>query len=243
MADSTSNLDLISASQAQKEVTANELLNDASPAIVYGLRSSTSNLLTWGYYGGRFNGIAIANGTIALTASATNYIVANILTGAVTVRTDTVEWDQGSVYIRLYKVVTNTTTVASYQDYRTFLSTSGSITEYPYDVVIWMTGSPSNAQTLLKYNVPRPVSFPANLVGSTSAPAEAAATASAVFSIKKNGVEVATATYAAAGTQATFATTGGTAVSFAVGDTLSVVAPATADATLAGISLVIKGTR
>ena len=126
MADSTSPLDLIADSQAQKEVTANAAFNAASPATLYARRATTTSLLTWGYYGGRWNGSAIANGTVALTASTTNYVVALRSTGAVSTSTATTNWNNTTDYLRLYLVVTNTTTVASYEDHRQAIGASGS---------------------------------------------------------------------------------------------------------------------
>ena len=53
-----------------------------------------------------------------------------------------------------------------------------------------------------------------------------------MFSIQKNGTQFLTATVAASGTTATFSSS---QTDFAAGDVLKVVAPATADATLADI--------
>lgn len=118
MSDSTSLLALISASQSQKEVTANALFNASSPAMLYALNTSAASALTWAYYGGRWNGSAIANGTLALTASTTNYIVADRSTGAVSVSTATTNWNNQTDYLRLYSVVTGASSVTSYQDHR-----------------------------------------------------------------------------------------------------------------------------
>lgn len=127
MANSTSNLDVISSSQASKEVTANALFDASSPATLYGRRASTSSALTWGFYGGKLNisgaVTSINNGTVALTASSTNYIVASRSTGAVSASTATTNWNNTSEYIKLYSVVTGTSTVTSYIDYRTLLQT------------------------------------------------------------------------------------------------------------------------
>lgn len=83
MANSSTNLDLISASQASKEVTANALFDAGSPAACFGRRASTSSALTWGYYGGtvRINGVPtqIANGTLSLVASRTQQIEAGLV--------------------------------------------------------------------------------------------------------------------------------------------------------------------
>ena len=119
MASSTSNLDLISASQASKEATANELFNAGSPAALFGRRASTCTGLTWGYYGGRLSvaGVStlINNGTVTpLAADTTNYIEA---TTAGVVSKNTVGFTGGS--IPLYAVVTGPSSVTSYTDYRT----------------------------------------------------------------------------------------------------------------------------
>lgn len=102
-------LDQIESGQAEKEVTANELMDALSPASLYGRRASTSNLLTWGYYGGRVDSTLIPHGTVTLTASQTNYIVASKTTGAVSVSTSNTNWNNGTGYTRLYLVVTDGT--------------------------------------------------------------------------------------------------------------------------------------
>lgn len=91
----------------------------------------------------------------------------------------------------------------------------------------------TDGEILIRHVITIPCTFPLNLVGS-DIDADVAATGSSVFSVKKNGVEFATATIAAAGTSATFA---GPQTAFVAGDVLTVTAPATADATLADVSL------
>lgn len=116
MSDSTSLLTQLTTSQAGKEATVNELMNAASPATVFGRRQSSSGL-AWDYFGGRFNAngtlIAVANGTLTLTASTTCYIEVN---PAGTVSFNTTGFTAGS--IALYSVVTGASTVTSYLDYR-----------------------------------------------------------------------------------------------------------------------------
>lgn len=110
-----------------------------------------------------------------------------------------------------------------------------------YDITLWQAGKPDASQVLLKVKLPRAISFAANFSGSTTAPADVAATVSSVISIKKNGTEVGTVTYGAGATSGTFSSSG--AVSFASGDVLTVVAPASQDATLEGIAICLKGTK
>lgn len=120
MADSSSNLDLITASQAGKEVTANDLFDAASPAMLFGRRASTSAGLTWGFYGGDMlvDGAltAISNGTITLGASVTNFVEA---TRAGAVSANATGFTAGR--IPLYEVVTGTATVTSYNDRRSWV--------------------------------------------------------------------------------------------------------------------------
>lgn len=131
MANSTSNIDAISVSQASKEVTANAFFDAASQAATYGRRASTSSGLTWGYYGGNVvkadgSMVQIANGTLTLTASATNYIVAAKSTGAVSMSTTTTNWDNATDYWRLYSVVAGAETVTSWSDLRAIGQYTGS---------------------------------------------------------------------------------------------------------------------
>lgn len=117
MAGSTTNLDLISVSQSSKETTANALLDAASPATLFGRRASTTSSLTWGYYGGTIlvDGVltTMANGTVSLASSATNYVEAD-RTGTVT--KNTTGFTAGRT--PLYTIITGASSVTSYTDQR-----------------------------------------------------------------------------------------------------------------------------
>lgn len=123
MANSTTNLDTISSSQASKEVTANAFFDAASPATIFGRRAETCTGLTWGFYGGRMliDGVltTIANATVALTASNTNYVEA---TRAGVVSKNTTGFTAGS--IPLYTIVAGSSTVTSYTDERAWIAPS-----------------------------------------------------------------------------------------------------------------------
>lgn len=116
MSDSTSLLTQLTTAQAGKETTVNELMNAISQTAFGGRRQSTSGL-SWDYFGGRVlvDGVstAIANGTVTLTASVTNYVES---TRAGVVSNNTTAFTPGS--IALYSVVTGASTVTSYQDHR-----------------------------------------------------------------------------------------------------------------------------
>jgi hypothetical protein len=81
------------------------------------------------------------------------------------------------------------------------------------------------------------VTFALNLAGSQAA-AGGAATGSPVISLQKNGVQFATLTYT--GTTGTFS---GSQTSFAIGDLLEAVAPASPDATLSHLSITLFASR
>lgn len=106
----------------------------------------------------------------------------------------------------------------------------------PYDITASIFGLPANGETSVRFVTVRAFNIAANFSGSY-AKSSIAATASTVFSVQKNGSQVATITFASAGTSGTFSTQA--AVSFAAGDRFSIVAPATADATLADIDFAI----
>lgn len=113
-------MDSISESSANKTTLINEALEALEPASLFGMRTSTTNLLTWGYYGGHMivgtTLTTIAAGTIALTASATNYIESN---QSGTISTNTTSFTAGS--IPLYQVTTNTTGITGITDKRAIL--------------------------------------------------------------------------------------------------------------------------
>jgi hypothetical protein len=110
----------------------------------------------------------------------------------------------------------------------------------PYDVGGFFPGVPTASVLVLLYKFPRQVVFPSGLTNSSGV-AVTAATAQTDFNIVKNGSSVGTMRFAAAGTAATFIMASST--TFAVGDVLKVIAPASPDATLANIGFSLAGTR
>lgn len=113
----------------------------------------------------------------------------------------------------------------------------------PWEPVISFAGVPTASQVLAKFTCTRALTLAANMSGSKSTDADVAATATAVINIKKNGSTVATLTWSAAGVTPALATSGGSAQTFAVDDIVSIVAPASPDATLSGIYVVLNMTR
>ena len=107
----------ISSSQASAEVPINENFINVLWAELGARNPVTSTGLTWGYKGGQWivNGAAttIADGTVALTASVTNYVAIN-QAGTVVVTATT----PNPLHAPLYTVVTGTSAVTSYTDTR-----------------------------------------------------------------------------------------------------------------------------
>lgn len=123
MADSTTHLDTIVQGSGSQDVQANALYDAASPATLYGRRVSTSSGLVWGYFGGNVTKsdgtqTTIANSTVTMTASATNYITAKKDDGAVYCSTSATNWNDTANYWRLYSVVAGASSVTSWTDER-----------------------------------------------------------------------------------------------------------------------------
>lgn len=109
----------------------------------------------------------------------------------------------------------------------------------PYNVPgIYVPSTPGTSQVVLSHVFTRAVDFPINLAGSEFI-GQVAATASTDFDIQKNGVSIGTANFAISATSATFSVA--SAESFSLGDRLQVIAPASADATLADLDLNLAG--
>jgi hypothetical protein len=118
--------DILAAANWNLRVTEN--FRSVSPAGLYGINPATTTGLTLGYLGGEFNGVTVANGTVVLTASTTNYVVAHRTTGAVTAATTTTNWLNSSTYLQLYQFVasTSTFTIATTSDKRQAFGSAGS---------------------------------------------------------------------------------------------------------------------
>ena len=111
----------------------------------------------------------------------------------------------------------------------------------PYDLGTYVAGLPDAGGTVLHWNAVRAFTLPSGLSGSY-ARCRVNATSSAVFTIYKNGSSIGTITFAA-GSPGNGVISFSSSQSFAIGDQLRIVAPASQDATLAGVSISLKGTR
>lgn len=104
--------------QSNAEVIVNENFGALSWAFVYANRPDTTGALVWGYYGGRWGGYSVTQGTLTLTNSATNYVVVDRTNGAISVSTSATNWNNLALYARVYLLTTAGNIVTSVQDHR-----------------------------------------------------------------------------------------------------------------------------
>lgn len=120
------------------------------------------------------------------------------------------------------------------------LRAGGGVSSIPYDVTFGYSGAPA-ANAELRFLVARAFTLysVANLPSGVAHQCKAvtAATASTTLTIRKNGSSIGTMVFAASGTVATF--TVASNVTFASGDVLSIIAPATPDTTLANVDITL----
>lgn len=114
-------------------------------------------------------------------------------------------------------------------------------TAQPFDIHLFYPGVPTASAILLDAEFARSVAFPANFAGA-ALKARVAAAAPVSIDVQKNGASVGTISFATGATSATFSTSG-VALTFAAGDYLSLIAPATADVALANLRGVLAGLR
>ena len=242
---STPNLLLshIVASQSQKEVTANAAFDGLDQALcqpsVIAMTDANLTLTDAQMLGNMFlsfTGTLTAARTITVPSHAKLILIENDTTGGFALNVQLpsgtpIVFNAGDLKLLYCDGGTNLKTVAA---------PVSSASSNPYDIGCSVAGTPAANATLLRYPMPRAVNFPAGMTNS-KAIANTAATASATFSVKKNGTQFATFAFAASGTSATF--TAASATAFAAGDILTITAPATPDATLADLGIALAGTR
>jgi len=103
---------------ASPEVQMNENFETIDYSSVYGKRQPVTDALTWGYYGGRWAGFSVAEGTLTLTDSTTNYVVVLRSNGVISVSTSNTNWNDTTSYARVYKITTSGGLVSAVEDHR-----------------------------------------------------------------------------------------------------------------------------
>lgn len=111
-------MQLITSAQASPEVPINENFALLGWAEVYGKNAATTTALTWGYNGGRWSGYTVTTGTLTLTNATINYIVVLRSTGVISTSTTSTNWDNSTLYARVYKITTAGSLVTVVEDHR-----------------------------------------------------------------------------------------------------------------------------
>lgn len=240
----TTNLGIthITASQNQKEVTANaafDSLDQALGTIVVrdmngvsvGVTMPASTILNAGI---EFVGSALtAIATVVLPTAARQYIIRNSTAQDIQLQTSA-RTNSAGTYI-------SSQTFAIVQHNGTLLrSVTSSQAAAPFDVGTYFpAGCSVTGQTIMSFVFTRSVQFGVNMTGSR-ARLTASATASCVFSIRKDGSEFGTISFAANGFVGIFSAT--TTTVFGAGSVLE-VRTGDADATAGGLFFTLAGTR
>ena len=116
--------------------------------------------------------------------------------------------------------------------------TTAAISGIRYDIDSWLYGTQTVASQLVRrFESVRTVTIPTT---GHQAGADTAATASTTFTLYKNGTSVGTVAFAASGTVGTFSIA--SSFTLAAGDVFEIKGPATADATLANVNIILAGT-
>ena len=111
--------------------------------------------------------------------------------------------------------------------------------QVPYSISGGISGAIGASQYVMFFLADRAINIPANFAGSLSK-VLTAFTSAATYTIYHNGVSAGTISFSASGTVGTFSTS--TAFTLAIGDSLTIEAPSTADATAANLALTIQAT-
>ena len=117
--------------------------------------------------------------------------------------------------------------------------TTGTTKGSPYDIAGGISGPIAGSQYVLYFLAVRSVDIPANFSGSLAS-VLTAFTSAATYTIYHNGTSVGTISFAASGTSGTFSTS--SAFTLAIGDSLTIQAPSTADPSAANLTITIMAT-
>lgn len=237
------NITQVTENQANPEVTINDAIGEVAEALVeqFAINLTSGNVTVTALQQQRnllflASGVATGGRTVTLAGTVKRTIfvesaAANTTTFGLIRGATTLNLSPG----RLYLVYTDGTANG-------IVARDIGGTSEPSDHCVFVPGLFTvNNQLMFRRKVLRAFTLPANLAGSFGS-AGTASTGTKVIDIQKAGVSQATITFTASAT-GTLATSGGTAKSFAVGDVLTILGPATPDATLADVTVDLFGTR
>jgi hypothetical protein len=232
-------------SQAQKEVTANAAF-DALDQAIAGLLEvdvSTGGMITPDPADAvrckllRLTGTLAADAEVVVPSNKKPYFLHNATTGgfAVTVRT--------AAGAGVTVGASPDDTAVAFCDGTDVLAISlggEESADLPYDPAMFIPGTHGSGALIAQIVFPRTATFPAGFAGS-QAYAQVPAIASTTLDVQQNGTSIGSITFGAGSSSATFSLAADTV--FAPGDRLAIVNQDPADATLADLSITLKGTR
>ena len=108
----------LATSQASPEVLINDNFATLAALATFGKNPVLATGLTWAYLGGIWGGNVIADGTLALTNAATNYVVVDRATGIASVSTTTTNWLNTPQYARAHVLTTAGSVITAIADNR-----------------------------------------------------------------------------------------------------------------------------
>jgi hypothetical protein len=193
--------------------------------------------------GSGFVAAGFAVGDRVRVAGFTGDTANNILVGVITALTTakmTIGGTDGDVIVN--DSAGESVTIAKWTSRRTVLDDigiGGGSGTGAYDMRFGFVATPSASQVIDTVMAVRDIDLPANLAGSLGQ-IGANPTASFVMDLKDDGTTIGTITISTTGAF-TFATTSGTPKTIDVGSVITLVAPTTADATAANMTLTILG--
>jgi hypothetical protein len=111
-------LQQLASGQNNAEVPVNENFETLSAVGIFGKRHSTTTGLTWGYYGGAYDGNTVSNGTVTLADDAVNVLVVERATGTVSATDGSDALDADTDYAVIYEITTASGVVTAVIDRR-----------------------------------------------------------------------------------------------------------------------------
>lgn len=235
------NIPQLEEAQSRPDVTANDATAALGDAIANTLTAdcTSGNVTVTAAQYRTCQRIRITNATTTRSVTLPASILREfMLVEMVASSTHTVSLIKGSTTLTLQ--ANRTYLIRTESDANTLAAFDVGGTDQPSDFHIFVPGTMINSQLLYFMKVTRPFTLPVSLAGSYLL-AQVAATADTTFTFKKSGSSIGSALVTAAGTTGAF--TFVSAVAFAVGDSFSIHGQASADATIATISVDLKASR
>ena len=139
--------------------------------------------------------------------------------------------------------VLDETGIYEFQGSSGWVSVETSVGANAYDMGTYRNGLPASGEVVLRIQMVRDVYFAADFAGSYAI-AGAAPTGTVAYSIHADAVLLGVVTFSVAeGVDGVFTTASSTSKTIVAGEVLKITAPASQDATLEGVGIMLKGTK